>query len=104
MLEVFRHPDLSHKPVLVPIHASQVTNMRENVLKTVCKLESFNVTETVLHMRINYKLHHPQNLTTQVECITEPALLALLGCQSFDWFQIEVVVKVQVIQVFAVDQ
>lgn len=39
-----------------------------------------------------------------MEGITKPTLLALLGGECLDWLQVEVVVKMQVVQVFTVNQ
>lgn len=39
-----------------------------------------------------------------MEGIAETRLLALLGRQSLDWLQVEVVVQMQVIQVLAMDE
>ena len=36
VLDVFCHTHLSHEPVLVTIHASQMTDVREDVLKSIC--------------------------------------------------------------------
>ena len=32
MLEVFSHSNLPHQPILVPIHSSQMSNMRKDIL------------------------------------------------------------------------
>ena len=71
MLQVLRHTDLSHKLVLVPIHSSQSTDMRENVLKRISELECIDVTKTVLDVSIDDKLGKTQDFTTQVESVSE---------------------------------
>lgn len=39
MLQIFAHPDLSHQLVLVAVHASQLTNMSEDVLQPISQLQ-----------------------------------------------------------------
>ena len=39
VLDVFAHSNLSHQLVLVSIHSSQLTNMSEDVLQPISKLE-----------------------------------------------------------------
>ena len=39
VLDVLAHSDLSHELVLVSVHSSQLTNVREDVLKTISKLK-----------------------------------------------------------------
>lgn len=56
--------------------------MREDVLKSIGQLESIDVAETVLHVRIDDKLCETQDLTTQVEGVSETRLLTLLRSQS----------------------
>jgi len=55
-------------------------------------------------MRVNDELDHPQNFPAQVESITEATFLSFLCSQSLDWLQIEVVVQMKVVQVFAVNE
>jgi hypothetical protein len=43
MFKIFGHPDLPHQSVLVPVHTSQVADMREDILQTISQLESFNI-------------------------------------------------------------
>ena len=78
--------------------------MRENVLQAICQLESLDVAESILYMRIDDQLDHSQDLTTQVESIAKSTLFSFLCCQCFHWFQIEVVVQVKEIEVLPVDQ
>ena len=79
-------------------------NVRDYVLKAVSELESFDVPETVLHVRVHNELDHAKDLSTQVECITEATLLALLCRESLDRLQVEVVVQMQEVQVLAMDE
>ena len=39
MLQVFAHPNLSHQLVLVAVHACQLTNVSEDVLKSIRQLQ-----------------------------------------------------------------
>jgi hypothetical protein len=55
-------------------------------------------------MRVDDEFRETENLTTQVECVTESRLLTLFGCQRLHWFQVEVVVQVEVVQVFTMDE
>ena len=53
VLEVLAHANLTHKAVLVAVHASELTHMRESVLQTIGQLERIHVAEAVLHHRID---------------------------------------------------
>ena len=48
VLEILAHPDLFHQLVLVTVHARQLADVGKDVLKTVGKLESVNIVQTVL--------------------------------------------------------
>jgi hypothetical protein len=56
MFEILRHPDLTHQPILVSVHASQVAHMSEYVLQSISQLEGFYITEAVLDVRIHDQL------------------------------------------------
>jgi hypothetical protein len=68
--------------ILVPIHASQCPNMRKDILQSIRKLESIDVAETELNMRIHDEFRKAEDLATQVEGVSETRLLALLRCQG----------------------
>ena len=104
MLEVLSHSNLPHQPILVPIHSSQVTNMCKDILQTICQLKCFNITKSILYMRIHNQLNHPQDFTTKMESISKSAFLPFLRGQSLNWLKIEVVVQMQVVEVLSVDQ
>ena len=53
MLQVLRHPNLTHELVLVPVHARERADVREDVLDGVGELESVDVAETVLDVRVD---------------------------------------------------
>ena len=74
--------------------------MRHRVLEPVCQLEGVHVVEPVLDVAVHDQLGHAEDLTTQVERVAEPALLTLLGGQGLDRLQVEVVVQMQVVQIF----
>lgn len=45
MLQVLAHPNLPHELVLVAVHASQLTNMGEDVLQSICQLQGRQKTQ-----------------------------------------------------------
>lgn len=67
-------------------------------------LECINVAKSVLHMTVHNQLSKPQNLPAQMESITESTLLSLLGGESFDRLQVEVVVEMKIIEVLTMDE
>ena len=97
------HPDLPHELVLVSVHASELSHMREGVLQAICKLEGIHIAQPELYIGVHHQLGQPQNLSAQVEGIAKAGLLALLGGQRLDRLQVEVVVQMQVVEVLAVD-
>lgn len=97
VLQILGHSDLSHQAVFVPVHASQMTHMTEYVLQTISQLISFNLSKSVLNMRVNYKLHQLEYLPAQVERVAESGLLPFFRGQSFDRLQVKVEVQMQVI-------
>mmetsp|Transcript_29770 Transcript_29770/g.62392 ORF Transcript_29770/g.62392 Transcript_29770/m.62392 type:complete len:390 (-) Transcript_29770:1623-2792(-) len=104
MLQVFAHANLPHQSVLVPIHASQLPDMGERVLEPICQLECIDVAETKLNIRIDNDFRQTEDLTAQVESVAESRLLALLGCQRLHWLQIKVVIKMEIIEILAMDE
>ena len=71
MFKIFAHSNLSHQLVLVTVHASQLTNVSKNVLKTVSQLESVDVVETILDMGVDNQLCQTQDFATKMESISE---------------------------------
>ena len=104
VLQVLAHPDLSHQPVLVAVHARELADVRKDVLKSVGELECIDVAQPVLHDGVDNQLGQPQDLARQVERVAEARLFALLGRQRLDRLEVEVVVEVQVVEVLAVDE
>ena len=68
--------------VLVTIHSRQCTNMRKDVLQRIRELESVDISKTKLHVSIDDELGEPENLATQVECVSETRLLTFLCSQG----------------------
>ena len=60
-------------------------------------LISVDISKSILDMRVHNKLGHPQDLTTQMEGVTEPTLLSLLGGEGLHRLQVEVVVQVKIV-------
>ena len=56
MLQVFAHPNLLHQFVFVSVHASQLSNMSENVLQSICELKCIYIIQSILYMGVNNKL------------------------------------------------
>ena len=46
----------------------------------------------------------PQDFSAKMEGITESRLLSLFGCQCFDRLQIEVVIQMEIVEIFPVNQ
>lgn len=104
VLEILAHTDLLHKLVLVSIHTGQLTDVREHVLKTISKLESVDVTESELNVGVNNELGETKNFSAKVESVTESRLLSLLGRKSLNGLEVEIVIKMEVIEVLSVDK
>ena len=59
----------------------QRTDVGEDVLKGIGKLESVNITQTILDMCIDHKLGETQDFTTKMESVSKTRLLTLLRGQ-----------------------
>jgi hypothetical protein len=70
-----------------PVHSSQSTDVSEDILKCVCKLEGIDVAKAELNMRVDNELGKAQNLATQVERVSKSRFLALFCGKSFDGLQ-----------------
>lgn len=55
-------------------------------------------------MRINNEFSESQDLSTEMEGIAKTRFLPLLGRESLHWFEIEVIIKMEVVEVLAMDQ
>jgi hypothetical protein len=71
MLQVLAGTNLVHELVLVSVHTGQLTNMVEGVQNTIRKLEGINIAQTILNLSVNNKLGQTQNLTHQMESVSE---------------------------------
>ena len=93
MFQILAHPDLLHQLVLVPIHSSQLSNMSEHILESISQLEGIHIVQAVLNMSIHDQLGQPEDLTTQMKSVAKSGFFALLGRQSLDRFQVEIVIQ-----------
>lgn len=94
--------------------------MREDILKCVGQLESIDVAQAELNMRIHDELGETKNFSAQMERVSEAGFLALLGGQGpekiisktkekqqsryiLDGLQVHVVIQMKVIQILEQD-
>ena len=70
-LKVLRYTHLPPEFVLALVHAGQCTNMCEDVLQSIGKLEGVNIAETELDVRVNRKFDETKNFTTKMERVSE---------------------------------
>lgn len=103
MLHILAHTDLPHYTILVPINTGELSQVRIHVLETIVELECIDVTQAVLHVAVDDELDNTEDFTAEVEGITETGFLALFGSQCLDWFKIEVVIQVQVVEVLSMN-
>ena len=73
--------------------------MGKDVLQSISKLESINVTKTELNIRIDDKLSQTKDFSTKVERISETRLFAFFGGQSLDGLQVQIIVQMKVVQI-----
>jgi len=104
MFQIFCHPNLLHELVLVSVHSRELTDVGEEVLQSVRKLESVDVTKSELDVGVDNELGQSQDLSTQVEGVSESRSLSLLGRKSLDGFQVHVVIQMKVVQVLSVNK
>ena len=83
---------------------SQESLKYRGVLNTIGQLVGIDVSEPVLHVRVDNQLGQAKDLAAEVECVPEARLLALFGGERLHRLQVEVVVKMQIIQILPVDQ
>ncbi len=67
-------------------------------------MESFYVTKSVLYVRVYNEFGESEYFAAEVECVTEARLFPFLGGECLDWFEVEVVVEVQIVEVLAVNE
>lgn len=104
MFQVLAHSDLPHESILVAVHARQLPDMVEGVLKAIGELVGIEVPQPVLDVRVDDQLGEAEDFPREVERISEAGLLPLLGGEGLGRFEVEVVVKVQVVELLAVDE
>mmetsp|Transcript_21407 Transcript_21407/g.67173 ORF Transcript_21407/g.67173 Transcript_21407/m.67173 type:complete len:241 (+) Transcript_21407:4296-5018(+) len=104
VLQVLGHADLAHETVLVAVHPGELADVGEDVLEAVGKLEGVDVAEAVLDDGVDDELGEAEDLSNKVEGVAEARLLALLGGEGLDGLEVEVVVEVEVVEIFAVDE
>jgi hypothetical protein len=74
-----------------------VTHVSKNVLESIGELKGFDVSKSVLHMRIYNQLEQAKDFTAKMESITESTFLPFFRSQGLDWFQVKIVVKMKVV-------
>ena len=104
VFEVLAESNLPHELVLVAVHTSQLAHMGKRVLQAIGKLVGIHIAQPVLHMRVHHQLRETQDFTTEMESIAKSAFLAFLGCEGLNWLQVEVVIQMEVVQVFPMDK
>ena len=67
-------------------------------------LKRVHVAKAILHVRVHNELHEAKDLATEMKGVAESRLLPLLGCESLNGLEVEVVVEVEVVEVLAVDE
>ena len=104
MFQVLGHPNLLHELVLVSVHSRELTDVSEEILQPVRKLESVDVTKSELDVGVDDELGQSQDFSTKVEGVSESGSLSLFGRESLDRLQVHVVIQMKVVQVLSVDQ
>lgn len=69
MLQILAHSDLPHEFVLVTIHAGQLSDVGKDVLQAIGKLESVDVVQSILYVRVDNQLSETKDFTTQMESL-----------------------------------
>ena len=78
--------------------------MREYILEAVGQLERVNVSQSILDVWIYDEFGETQDFSAQMEGVAETRLFTLFCGQCFDWFQVEIVVQVEIVEVFTVNK
>lgn len=90
MLQILAHPNLTHKLILVPVHAGQGTDMSEDILQSIGQLEGVDVPKAELDVSVHDQLGQSENFSAQMEGIAEAGFLAFLRRQRLYWLQVHV--------------
>lgn len=88
MLQILAGSNLTHKTILVAIHAGKLTDVIKGVLQTVGELVCVNVRETILNVRIDNKLGEAEDFTHEMKGVSESRFFAFLGGECLGWFEI----------------
>lgn len=91
MLQVLASANLVHQLVFVSVHAGELANVVESVENAIGELESIDIAETVLDLRVDNELGQAENLAHEMEGIAEAGLFAFFGGECFDRLQIKVI-------------
>lgn len=59
VFQIFGHAYLAHQAVLVPVHASQMADMRKCVLEPISQLERIDLAKSILNVLIHHQLQQP---------------------------------------------
>ena len=122
MLEILAHSNLPHELVLVSIHSGELSDVGEGELQSIGELEGVDVSESVLNVRVDDELGETENLSTEMEGVSESRLLSFLRRERLDGFQtvhrwsasmrrrrercgsLHVVVEVEIIQILSMNE
>jgi len=104
MLQILAHSNLPHQLVLVSVHTGELTDVSESELKTIGELESVDVSESILNVRVDDEFRESKDFSTQVESVSESRLLSFFRRESLDGFQVHVVIEMEVVQVLSVNE
>mmetsp|Transcript_6179 Transcript_6179/g.20144 ORF Transcript_6179/g.20144 Transcript_6179/m.20144 type:complete len:665 (-) Transcript_6179:1552-3546(-) len=66
VLEVLALAHLPHEPILVAVHPGELADVGEDVLEAVRELEGVDVSEAILHHRVDDELRQSQDLSAVV--------------------------------------
>lgn len=91
MLQVLASANLVHQLVFVPVHAGKLANVVESVENAIGELESIDIAETVLDLRVDNELGQAKDLAHEMEGIAEAGLFAFFGGECFNRLQIKIV-------------
>ena len=84
VLEILAHSNLSHELVLVSVHSGELSDVGERELQSIGELECVDVSESVLNVRVDDELGETEDLSTEMEGVSESRLLSFLCRQSLD--------------------
>lgn len=71
-----------------------------HILQTISKLEGINVAKSELYITINNQFNNAEYLSAKMKCIAKARFFPLFGGQCFHWFEVEIVIKMQIVEIF----